>query len=39
VRDVKLRLRQVEIEMAKLRSKQIEMEKDGKPKLLMNHGT
>lgn len=38
VHDVKLRLHQVEIEMAKLRSKQIEIEKDEKTKLLMNHG-
>ncbi|KAF3965650.1 hypothetical protein CMV_010178 [Castanea mollissima] len=36
VLDVKHRLHQIEIEMSKLRSRRLAMEKDGKPNLLLN---
>lgn len=36
VLDVKQRLHQIEMEMEKLRSRQVKMEKDGKPNLLSN---
>lgn len=36
VLDVKQRLHQIEIEMFKLRSRRLAMEKDGKPNLLLN---
>ncbi|XP_030974664.1 uncharacterized protein LOC115994605 isoform X2 [Quercus lobata] len=36
VLDVKQRLHQIEIEMSKLRSRRLAMEKDGKPNLLLN---
>lgn len=35
---VKLRLRQIEKEMAKLRAKQVSLEKDGNTNLLTNSG-
>jgi len=38
VLDVKQRLHQIEMEMSKLRSRQVKMEKDGKPNLLLNSG-
>jgi hypothetical protein len=34
--DVKQRLHQIEIEMSKLRSRRLAMEKDGNPNLLLN---
>lgn len=38
VLDVKQKLHQIETEMSRLRSRQMEMEKDGKPNLLLNFG-
>uniref|UniRef100_A0A5B7ASH8 PWI domain-containing protein n=1 Tax=Davidia involucrata TaxID=16924 RepID=A0A5B7ASH8_DAVIN len=38
VQDVKKRLRQIESEMSKLRSKQLKMKKDGQPNVLPNSG-
>ena len=38
VQDVKQRMRQIEMEMSKLRTKQIEMKKDGQPHVLTNSG-
>ncbi|XP_042966000.1 uncharacterized protein LOC122299667 isoform X1 [Carya illinoinensis] len=39
VLDVKQKLHQIETEMSRLRSRQMEMEKDGKPNLLLNFGS
>lgn len=39
VLDVKQKLHKIELEMSKLRSKQVEMEKDGKSNLLSRSGT
>lgn len=36
VLDVKQRLHQIEMEMSTLRSRQVKIEKDGKPNLLLN---
>ncbi|XP_057476596.1 uncharacterized protein LOC130764393 isoform X1 [Actinidia eriantha] len=38
VQDVKQRMRQIEMEMSKLRTKQLEMKKDGQPHVLTNSG-
>ena len=38
VQDVKQRMRQMEMEMFKLRTTQLEMKKDGQPHVLTNSG-
>lgn len=38
VLDVKQRLHQIQMEMSKLRSRQIKMKKEGKPNSLLNSG-